>query len=72
VVEQPANLGTLTMRYANAALDFIAEAHAAATPFLLYAPFNHVHAPNFAAVNFCNTSTHGPVGDATQEFDHVS
>ena len=57
--------------YAHAALEFIVQAHATSKPFLLYAPFNHVHAPNFAAVAFCNTSTHGPVGDATQELDHA-
>jgi arylsulfatase A len=37
---------------------------------LLYLPFNHVHAPNFASTAFCGTSTRGPVGDSTQELDH--
>ena len=71
VVEQPANLGTLTARYTAAALEFVGRAVSARKPFLLYVPFNHVHAPNFASVAFCNTSKRGPVGDATQELDHA-
>ena len=72
VVEQPTNLATLSERYVAAALGFIAEAKAASKPFLLYMPWNHVHSPNFASASWCNTSKRGPVGDATQELDHVS
>jgi arylsulfatase A len=71
VVEQPTNLGTLTARYADAALEFVGRAKFAGAPFFLYIPFNHVHSPNFASVEFCNTSAHGSVGDATQELDHA-
>ena len=71
VVEQPTNLATLTNRYVDAALGFIAEAKANAKPFLLYMPWNHVHSPNFASAAFCGSSKRGPVGDATQELDHA-
>ena len=71
IVEQPTNLATISRRYVDAALGYITEAVDAKTPFLLYMPWNHVHNPNFASVDFCNTSVRGPVGDATQELDHA-
>ena len=45
VVEQPANLDTLSVRYAAFAKGFMKNATAAGTPFLLYMAFNHVHQP---------------------------
>ena len=70
IVEQPTNLATISVRYTNAALEFVAQAQAATKPFFLYIPFNHVHNPNFASVAFCNSSARGTIGDATQEVDH--
>lgn len=69
VVEQPANLGTLTARYVAQATEFMLDAIQTGRPFLLYLAFTHVHAPNFASEAFCNTSARGPVGDAVQELD---
>lgn len=43
VTEQPVNLDTLSVRYADFASSFIANATAAGTPFLLYLAFQHVH-----------------------------
>ena len=71
IVEQPTNLATLTHRYVDAALGYIAEAKQDDKPFLLYMPWNHVHNPNFASKAFCGSSKRGPVGDATQELDHA-
>ena len=50
IVEQPANLSTLTLRMTNYATDFILS-HTATddepspAPFFLYYPMTHVHAP---------------------------
>ena len=59
VVEQPANLGTLTARYVAQATEFMLDAIQTGRPFLLYLAFTHVHAPNFASEAFCNTSARG-------------
>jgi arylsulfatase A len=69
IVEQPAGLHTLTARYADAAAAFIARQAAAARPFYLYFPFNHVHAPNSCSAPMCGASARGPVGDAVEEMD---
>ena len=42
---------------------------AAGDPFYLYAPFNHIHAPNSCAAEWCGKSARGPVGDAVEEVD---
>ena len=69
VVEQPAGLYTLAARYAAAATKFIEDSAAAGDPFLLYMPFNHIHAPNSCGAGFCGRSLRGPIGDATEEVD---
>ena len=71
VVEQPAGLFTLAAQYSAAAINFIAQQTAASTPFFLYFPFNHIHAPSSCGETSCGRSTRGPVGDATQEVDSV-
>jgi hypothetical protein len=69
VVSQPAGLYTLTARYTAAANSFIESSAAAGDPFLLYLPFNHIHAPSSCGQGFCGRSARGPVGDATEEVD---
>ena len=69
IVEQPANLATLTRRYAEEAIAFTRGAKAADRPFLLYVAFNHVHSPNFRSERMCDVSRRGAVGDAAQELD---
>ena len=66
VIEQPVDLGSLTQKYAKAAVDFVSNAPG---PFYLYAAFNHVHAPNTAGSAFCGKSPQGAVGDAVEEVD---
>lgn len=71
VVAQPAGLYTLASRYSAAATGFIESSAAAAAPFLLYLPFNHIHAPSSCGEGFCGRSSRGPIGDATEEVDSV-
>lgn len=71
IIEQPVNLGNLTQRYVNSALEFMRNASDHSKPFFLYLPFNHIHAPNFASRKFCGSSKRGQVGDATQELDEA-
>eukprot|EP00750_Incisomonas_marina_P015540 INCI18359.3.p1 GENE.INCI18359.3~~INCI18359.3.p1 ORF type:complete len:551 (-),score=80.53 INCI18359.3:265-1917(-) len=72
VIEQPANLATLTERYANKTIDYLNHASQTPdTPFYMYVSFNHIHNPNFASLDFCGSSGRGPVGDAAQEMDHA-
>lgn len=74
VVEQPLDLTTLARRYTDFALAFVDE-HAA-RPFLLYAPFSHVHAtaPNqpgkqYSGCAHANATRRGGFGDALAEVD---
>ena len=71
MVAQPAGLYTLASRYSAAATGFIESSAAAAAPFFLYMPFNHIHAPSSCGEGFCGRSARGPVGDATEELDSV-
>lgn len=69
VVEAPANLNTLSQRYATFARDFITNATDDAKPWFLYMAFNHVHVPDYVTPAFCNSSRRGKFGDALQELD---
>ena len=71
VVEQPANLDTLSVRYAKYASEFIANSSATGKPFLLYLAFQHVHIPDFASPQFCGVSRRGLFGDVVEELDWV-
>jgi arylsulfatase G len=58
ILEQPANITTVSSRYGAAAADYIAK-HAAgsnAAPFLLYVAFMHVHVPLAYEPQWTNTS----------------
>lgn len=68
-IAQPAGLYTIAKRYAAAAVEFIITSAQAGTPFLLYFPFNHVHAPDSCGEDFCGKSARGPIGDAVEEMD---
>lgn len=69
IIEQPADLTTLTERYVNRALSFIDNAVVHKTPFFLYLPFHQVHHPQFASKKFHNKSLRGRIGDALLELD---
>ncbi len=73
VLEQPVNFNNLTERYVDHALSFLA-AHAsgsknASNPFFLYAAFNHVHVPMFAAPAHEGASLRGHYGDGVYDMD---
>mmetsp|Transcript_16109 Transcript_16109/g.41007 ORF Transcript_16109/g.41007 Transcript_16109/m.41007 type:complete len:546 (+) Transcript_16109:47-1684(+) len=69
VVEQPADLSTITERYTEKAVDFMKRNTAASKPWFLYLAWNHVHIPDFASKQFCNSSIRGRFGDALAEMD---
>ncbi len=78
VLEQPTNLNLLSSRYVNESIKFMKSGSAKeavgddsqhGAPWFLYVAFNHVHVPNFASQDFCNTSIRGRFGDAIQELD---
>ena len=71
VTEQPVDLSTLSQLYVNEAISFIQSAVESDTPFLLYFPLNHVHAPQYSNMEFCNSSIHGFFGDAIEEMDWI-
>jgi arylsulfatase A len=72
ILEQPVDLSTLNSRYAQWAVDAIGRFGSnASSPFFLYLPHNHVHAPMFASASFANTSRRGAFGDNVAEFDYV-
>lgn len=70
IIEQPVDLNTLDERYAAKAVDFFARNAESETPFLLYFACNHVHIPDYASPQFCNTSKRGRFGDAMAEMDN--
>lgn len=69
VIAQPANLDTLVQDYVDYAVQFITRQSATGTPWALYLPWNHVHAPNSCSARFCGVTRRGPIGDAVHEMD---
>ncbi|XP_078673944.1 arylsulfatase A-like [Branchiostoma floridae x Branchiostoma belcheri] len=69
IVEQPADLLTLSSRYVKQASRFIQTSADRGNPFFLYLAFQHTHHPQFAGVEFTNTSARGKFGDALLELD---
>jgi arylsulfatase A len=67
VVEDPANLETLTRRYTEHASRFIQESKA--TPFFLYFPHTFPHIPLAASPRFRGKSGNGLYGDVIEEID---
>ena len=67
VVEYPADQTTLTRRYTEEALSFIAEHKG--EPFLLYLPHTMPHIPLFASEGFRGKSARGLYGDTIEEID---
>lgn len=64
IVQQPANLVTLSSYLLDSAASFIRSTAHKDTPFFLYYAFHHMHAPQFAGERFYNTSKRGVFGDA--------
>lgn len=67
LIEQPADQTTLTRRYTEEAVKFIAQNKA--RPFLLYLPHSFPHVPLFASDRFRGKSPRGLYGDVVEELD---
>lgn len=67
IIERPADQTTLTKRYTEEAVKFIA-AHKT-KPFFLYLAHSMPHTPVFASESFRGNSRRGVYGDAVQELD---
>ena len=69
VIEFPADQPTLTQRYANEAIKFIAQSHARHQPFFVYFTPNNPHQPLSATSDFLGKSAGHIYGDAVEELD---
>lgn len=67
IVEDPADLDSLTQRYTEHAAKFIRES--GDTPFFLYFPHTFPHIPLGASARFRGKSGNGLYGDVVQEID---
>ena len=67
VVEDPANLDTLTQRYTSYATDFIQRSKDG--PFFLYMPHTFPHIPLGVSARFRDKSAEGLYGDVVEEID---
>ncbi len=67
VIEQPADLTTLTQRYTGWATDFISRSKGG--PFFLYMPHSFPHIPLATSAGFAGNSLQGMYGDVVQEID---
>ncbi|HTM50017.1 MAG TPA: sulfatase [Bryobacteraceae bacterium] len=67
VIEQPAQLETLTQRYTQESVDFINRSKNG--PFFLYLPHTFPHIPLAASPEFMGKSGEGVYGDVVQELD---
>lgn len=67
VIESPADIGLLTRRYTQRALEFV-ERHAD-QPFLLYLAYTMPHVPPAASKEFLGRSGNGMYADVVEELD---
>jgi len=67
ILEQTADLDTLTPRYTEQAVKFIEDSKS--TPFFLYMPHTYPHIPLGASSRFRGKSEEGLYGDVIQELD---
>ena len=67
VIEQPADISTLTPRYTEEAVKFIREHKAG--PFFLYMPHSYPHVPLDSSPAFKDKSIRGAYGDTVEELD---
>ena len=67
ILEQPADLSTLTRRYTEEALRFIRQNKR--KPLFLYFAHTYPHIPLFASKDFQKTSARGLYGDVVEELD---
>jgi arylsulfatase len=67
VLEDTADLTTLTQRYTQAAVDFVRRSQG--SPFFLYMPHSSPHIPLVPSPAFAGRSSQGYYGDVIQEID---
>lgn len=67
-IEENANMGTLSQRYTDAAIDFI-QRHRE-QPFFVYLPHSMVHTKLAVSPEFAGRSKRGLFGDVLEELDH--
>ena len=67
VIEQTADLSTLTARYTDQARKFISRSKG--SPFFLYMPHTFPHIPLAASERFRGKSAEGLYGDVVEEID---
>ena len=67
VIEAPADQATLTKRYTEKAVEFIAVNQE--KPFFLYLPHTFPHTPLFASPDFYGKSANGRYGDSIEDID---
>jgi arylsulfatase A len=67
IIEQPANLSTLTQRYTQQAVSFISNSKG--SPFFLYMPHTFPHIPVAASAQFVGKTGFGLYGDTVSEID---
>ena len=70
IIQQPADLVTLTDKYTQAGVEFINENVETETPFLLIMSYHQTHFPQIAGKNFYGKSHRGTFGDALMEMDN--
>jgi len=70
IIQQPADLLTLTDKYTQWSIEFMENSINEKKPFFLYLAYQQTHHPVFAGPNFYNTTDRGQFGDALAEMDH--
>lgn len=71
IIQQPANLITLSDNYVHTAKRFIQNAvEDKKQPFLLYFASHHTHSPQFAGFDTTNFTSRDRFGDSLAELDH--
>ncbi|XP_070541527.1 arylsulfatase G-like isoform X2 [Ptychodera flava] len=71
VIEQPADLWSLSDKYSHKAVELIKQMGSSEKPFLLYVAFAHMHVPLGHSARYTNTSVHGFYGDTVKEMDGI-
>jgi arylsulfatase A len=69
-IEFPADLSTITKRYADEGIAFISESVKEEKPFFLYLANSMPHTPLFASPDFKGKSERGLYGDVIEEIDY--
>eukprot|EP01043_Picozoa_sp_COSAG02_P015738 COSAG02_NODE_678_length_18586_cov_39.649375_6_plen_163_part_00 len=69
IIQQPANLLTLSASYGAAAVDFVIAAKRRQQSWFLWYSSHHVHSPQFAGASCTNATSRGRFGDSLYQLD---